>query len=119
MSYDETLQELCKLYPSDTDDVPMDENDVSYSLLPESVPAPIREMERDALVIEALGTLLWYLRQLNIDKDIMSMKNFNVYDPIKRGMGLVLDGQTLSHLEVFAWLVLISPLTLTISIDTA
>lgn len=28
------------------------------------------------------------------------MKNFNVYDPMKRGQGLVLDGQTLAHIEV-------------------
>jgi hypothetical protein len=41
-----------------------------------------------------------YLRQLNIDKDILSMRNFNVYDPMKRGQGLILDGQTLSHIEV-------------------
>lgn len=41
-----------------------------------------------------------YLHTLNIDKDILSMKNFNVYDPMKRGQGLVLDGQTLAHVEV-------------------
>ncbi len=45
-----------------------------------------------------LGTR--YLRQLNIDKDIISMKNFNVYDPMKRGQGLTLEGQALAHLEV-------------------
>lgn len=28
------------------------------------------------------------------------MRNFNVYDPMKRGQGLVLDGQTLAHIEV-------------------
>ena len=28
------------------------------------------------------------------------MKNFNVYDPMKKGQGLTLDGQTLAHLEV-------------------
>jgi hypothetical protein len=28
------------------------------------------------------------------------MKNFNVYDPMKKGLGLSLDGQTLSHIEV-------------------
>ena len=28
------------------------------------------------------------------------MRNFNVYDPMKRGEGLVLDGQTLAHIEV-------------------
>ena len=41
-----------------------------------------------------------YLNTLNIDKDILSMKNFNVYDPMRRGQGLVLDGQTLAHIEV-------------------
>ena len=41
-----------------------------------------------------------YLRTLNIDKDILSMKNFNVYDPMKREQGLILDGQTLAHIEV-------------------
>ena len=30
----------------------------------------------------------------------MSMKNFDIYDPMKRGQGLTLDGQTLAHLEV-------------------
>jgi hypothetical protein len=30
----------------------------------------------------------------------MSMKNFNIYDPMKKGQGLTLDGQTLAHLEV-------------------
>jgi hypothetical protein len=41
-----------------------------------------------------------YLRQLNIDKDILTMKNFNIYDPMKKGQGLVLDGQSLAHIEV-------------------
>ncbi|KAG9127694.1 DNA mismatch repair protein msh6 [Ceratobasidium sp. 392] len=38
--------------------------------------------------------------ELNIDKDILMQKNFNVYDPLQRGKGLALDGQTLSHIEV-------------------
>jgi DNA mismatch repair protein MSH6 len=28
------------------------------------------------------------------------MKNFNIYDPMSKGRGLVLDGQTLAHVEV-------------------
>lgn len=101
LKYKETLEELKTIYPpAPGEDVVMDEDDPSYSLLPDSVPAPIRDMERDELAMEALGTVIWYLRQLNIDKDILSMKNFNIYDPIRKGMGLVLDGQTLSHLEV-------------------
>lgn len=37
---------------------------------------------------------------MNIDKDIISMRNFNIYDPMKRGQNLTLDGQTLAHLEI-------------------
>ncbi|KDR79956.1 hypothetical protein GALMADRAFT_242120 [Galerina marginata CBS 339.88] len=99
--YNETLEELKTIYPpAPGEDVEMDRDDPSYSLLPESVPAPIRELAHEKLAIEALGSMIWYLRQLNIDKDIMSMKNFNIYDPMKRGMGLTLDGQTLAHLEI-------------------
>jgi len=105
--YDETIEELKTIYPPGPgEDVAMDQDDPSYCILPESVPAPIREMAEDKLAIESLGTMIWYLRQLNIDKDILTMKNFNVYDPMKRGMGLTLDGQTLSHLEVGIRLIL-------------
>lgn len=101
LKYEETIDELKVIYPGTPgDDINMDEDDPSFSVLPESVPAPIREMARERLPIEALGSMIWYLRQLNIDKDILSMKNFNIYDPMKRGMGLTLDGQTLAHLEV-------------------
>lgn len=82
----------------------MDEDDPSLTLLPSSVPSPIRDLASEQLPIEALGSMIWYLRQLNIDKDILSMKNFNIYDPMKRGMGLTLDGQTLAHLEVDSYL---------------
>ncbi|KAF8184994.1 muts domain V-domain-containing protein [Mycena galopus ATCC 62051] len=96
--YDQTMVELKKLYPAtDGDDDMGDDEDV---ILPSSVPEPIREMIGSRSAIEALGSMIWYLRQLNIDKDILSMKNFNVYDPMKRGQGLLLDGQTLSHIEV-------------------
>ncbi|KAF9485007.1 DNA mismatch repair protein Msh6 [Pholiota conissans] len=100
-TYEETIQELQRIYPTQDPDEDINLDDESAeSWLPESVPEQIREMRHDKLAIEALGSMIWYLRQLNIDKDILSMKNFNIYDPIKRGMGLVLDGQTLSHLEI-------------------
>ncbi|KAJ6488686.1 muts domain V-domain-containing protein [Mycena vitilis] len=94
--YDQTMVELRKLYPAGDDESNMDDD----VLLPSSVPEPIREMMGSRSAIESLGSLIWYLRQLNIDKDILSMKNFNVYDPMKRGQGLMLDGQTLAHIEV-------------------
>lgn len=50
--------------------------------------------------MEALGGMLFYLDTLNLGKDLVSQKNFNIYDPIKEGRSLVLDGQTLGHMEV-------------------
>lgn len=41
-----------------------------------------------------------YLRQLNLDSDLITAKNFNIYDPLSQGKALVLDGQTLAHIEV-------------------
>lgn len=114
LKYNETLNELKTIYCT-AEDIDMQDEDSPYAL-PEGVPEPIREMSRDKLAIEALGSMIWYvrftdaterskqlnryLRQLNIDKEIMSMKNFNIYDPMKRGQGLTLDGQSLAHLEV-------------------
>ncbi|THH18729.1 hypothetical protein EW146_g2311 [Bondarzewia mesenterica] len=91
--YKKTLDELKVLYP--VDDGEMDDNDELGG-----VPDAIRSMVGCRSAIEALGAMMWYLRQLNIDKDILTMGNFNVYDPMKRGQGLVLDGQTLAHIEV-------------------
>ncbi|KAF9449836.1 DNA mismatch repair protein msh6 [Macrolepiota fuliginosa MF-IS2] len=93
--YDQTLEQLKTLFPSGEDESMEDEG-----VLPASVPESIREMVSYPKAIEALGCMIWYLRQLNIDKDIISMKNFNVYDPMKRGQGLTLEGQCLAHLEI-------------------
>ncbi|KAI0367675.1 DNA mismatch repair protein Msh6 [Pilatotrama ljubarskyi] len=95
--YNEAIKELKKLYPAGDDDDEMADNPHG---LTNSVPEPIRRMLPHKGAIEALGAMIWYLHTLNIDKDILSMKNFNVYDPMKRGQGLVLDGQTLAHIEV-------------------
>ncbi|KXN86517.1 DNA mismatch repair protein msh6 [Leucoagaricus sp. SymC.cos] len=94
-NHDQTLEQLKILFPPN-DDEDMD----SDGSLPSSVPESIREMLPYPKAIEALGNMIWYLRQLNIDKDIISMKNFNVYDPMKRGQGLTLEGQSLAHLEI-------------------
>ncbi|KAF8483462.1 DNA mismatch repair protein Msh6 [Russula ochroleuca] len=91
--YDKTLSELKSLYGTNGED---DMDDDDYGL----VPTAIRDMLGCKTAIEALGSMMWYLRQLNIDKDILTMKNFNVYDPMKKGQGLVLDGQSLAHVEV-------------------
>ncbi|KAI0760099.1 DNA mismatch repair protein Msh6 [Fomes fomentarius] len=97
LKFQETIKELKKLFPADDDDDDMADNPHGLS---KAVPVSIRRMLPYKVSIEALGSMIWYLHTLNIDKDILSMKNFNVYDPMKRGQGLVLDGQTLAHIEV-------------------
>ncbi|KAF3909313.1 hypothetical protein ABW20_dc0109324 [Dactylellina cionopaga] len=61
------------------------------------------EKSRDKpLVLSAFGGLLWYLRKLKIDTDLVSLANFQWYDPIRKSTSLVMDGQTLQNLEIFS-----------------
>ncbi|CCL98235.1 uncharacterized protein FIBRA_00229 [Fibroporia radiculosa] len=85
LAYEKTLKELTRLFPADDDNADLH----SIHGLTDTVPTAIRDVAGSK-----------YLNTLNIDKDILSMKNFNIYDPMKRGQGLVLDGQTLAHIEV-------------------
>lgn len=66
----------------------------------DGLPEAITSMLDKPLAMEALGGMVFYLRSLNLDKDLISQKNFNIYDPIKQGKNLILDGQTLGHMEV-------------------
>lgn len=53
---DETMKELKNLFPRGEDT--MEEED--ESVLPESVPKPIRDMSDSKSAMEALGTMIWY-----------------------------------------------------------
>ena len=67
-----------------------------------SWPKALQEAKDDELVMSAFGALVQYLRVLKIERDIVSLGNIKWYDPIKRGSTLVLDGQSLINLEIFA-----------------
>jgi len=41
-----------------------------------------------------------YLQTLNLRQDLLTQRNFNIYDPIREGNRLILDGLTLGHMEV-------------------
>lgn len=97
LTFDATIKALKELYPLSDDD---DDAEPRPHGLSNSVPEAILSMISYQGAVEALGSMIWYLRTLNIHRDILTMKNFNVYDPMKRGQGLVLDGQTLAHIEV-------------------
>ncbi|KAG0706949.1 hypothetical protein DFH29DRAFT_899290 [Suillus ampliporus] len=95
-TYPQTINELNSMFSEADGEDAMDED----AELSSAVPQSIRDMASCRGAMEALGALIWYLRQLNIDKDLLSMRNFDVYDPMKRGTSVVLDGQTLAHVEV-------------------
>ncbi|KAI9715476.1 MAG: hypothetical protein M1812_005952 [Candelaria pacifica] len=65
-------------------------------------PQVLREARDKPLVMSAFGALLQYLKTLKIERDLITLGNFTWYDPIRKATSLVLDGQTLINLEVFA-----------------
>ncbi|PPJ52403.1 hypothetical protein CBER1_10422 [Cercospora berteroae] len=65
-------------------------------------PKVLTEAKDKDLVFSALGALTWYLSLLKIERDLLTCGNFSWYDPIRKASSLVLDGQSLINLEIFA-----------------
>lgn len=68
----------------------------------EEWPEVLRKSKDNELLMSAFGAFVHYLRTLKLDRDLISLGNFTWYDPIRKASTLVLDGQTLINLEVFA-----------------
>ena len=68
----------------------------------EAWPKVLRDAKDKELLISAFGALVHYLRTLKLDRDLVTLANFTWYDPILKASTLVLDGQTLINLEIFA-----------------
>ncbi|KAI4247114.1 MAG: hypothetical protein LQ352_006222, partial [Teloschistes flavicans] len=68
----------------------------------ETWPRALREAQDKDLLISSFGALVQYLRTLKIERELLTLGNFDWYDPIKKATSLVLDGKTLINLEVFA-----------------
>lgn len=64
-------------------------------------PQDLKEIKEMELALSAFGGLVWYLSSLKIDRELISIGNFEWYDPIRKATSLVLDGQTLQNLEIF------------------
>lgn len=73
------------------------------SSAPEPPQALIRGLEND-LSASAIGGLIYYLRSLKLDVQLLSLGQFNEYNTTSttKGATMILDGQTLQNLEVFA-----------------
>ena len=48
----------------------------------------IAHMIDQPMALEALGGMLFYLQSLNLHKDLVSQRNFNIYDPDQAGQEL-------------------------------
>jgi DNA mismatch repair protein MSH6 len=68
----------------------------------EAWPKSLREVRDNELVMSAFGALVHYLRLLKLDRELISLGNVSWYDPIRKASSLVLDGQSLINLEIFA-----------------
>ena len=68
----------------------------------EAWPVALREAREKDTLMSAFGALVYYLRILKIERDLLTIGNFTWYDPIRKANSLVLDGQTLINMEIFA-----------------
>lgn len=68
----------------------------------EAWPPVLREARDQELAMSAFGALLQYLRTCKNERDLVTCGNFQWYDPIRKATSLVLDGQSLINLEIFA-----------------
>ncbi|WYZ43814.1 hypothetical protein EsH8_VII_000250 [Colletotrichum jinshuiense] len=65
-------------------------------------PETLAQAKDKDFLLSALGALVQYLRVLKLEGDLLSQGNFEWYTPIRRNGTLILDGQTLINLEIFA-----------------
>ena len=68
----------------------------------EAWPKALHEAREKETVMSAFGALLQYLQTLLIDRELLTLKNVQWYDPIRSQSSLILDGKTLGNLEIFA-----------------
>ncbi|CZT09518.1 probable DNA mismatch repair protein [Rhynchosporium graminicola] len=65
-------------------------------------PEKLEAARNSEVLMSAMGALTQYLRTLKLERNLLSQGNFTQYSPIQKGTTLVLDGQTLINLEIFA-----------------
>ncbi|TWU77451.1 DNA mismatch repair protein msh6 [Metarhizium rileyi] len=65
-------------------------------------PEVLQQYQDDDLVMSAVGAMVSYLKFLQLERPLLSQRNFEKYNPIQKNGTLVLDGQTLVNLELFS-----------------
>lgn len=65
-------------------------------------PGVLEDAKEKDFLMSSFGAMTQYLRTLKLERELLSQGNFSWYDPIQKATTLVLDGQTLVNLEIFA-----------------
>ncbi|KAJ2863854.1 DNA mismatch repair protein msh6 [Coemansia erecta] len=76
--------------------------EAGYFVEGEWPPALRQAADAERLAFCAVGGLVSYLRTLKLDKDLVSLGNFSAYSPMQNSTALVLDGPTMSNLDLFS-----------------
>lgn len=63
-------------------------------------PLALKKLVGCPLAISAFGGLVWYLRSLKLDTQLLSLKNIHLFNPMESTSSMILDGQSLHNLEV-------------------
>ena len=69
---------------------------VDVELLPPAIAQSLDKPE----AMSALGAMLSYLTQLNLEKDLCASRNFDIFESLSRNECMILDAQSLTHLNV-------------------
>ena len=65
-------------------------------------PENLEKYKDNETVMSALGGLVSYLKFLKLERPLLSQRSFEAYNPIQKNGTLILDGQTLTNLELFS-----------------
>ena len=68
----------------------------------EAWPKALQDAREKDLLMSSFGALVQYLRTLQIERELLTLKNIESYDPVRKASSLILDGKTLINLEIFA-----------------
>ena len=68
----------------------------------EAWPQALKEAREKDVLMSSFGALVQYLRTLQIERELLTLRNIESYDPVRKATSLILDGKTLINLEIFS-----------------
>ncbi|CCK71717.1 mismatch repair ATPase MSH6 KNAG_0H03020 [Huiozyma naganishii CBS 8797] len=99
-----TIKPESEFYSFDKTYEKLTENDAEYFASEEQWPPVLQSYYKEGKKIgfSAFGGLVYYLKWLKLDRNLVSMGNIEEYNVVKSQNSLVLDGITLQNLEIFS-----------------